>query len=75
MHYGVAGDPAGEERAVALFDDAGEHAPYDDDSWAVIVHTLHDDATLREELTRFGVTVTRSDAQLPVVSLEDSGLL
>lgn len=75
VYSGVAGDPAGDERAVALFDDAGEHAPYDDDGWAVSVHTLHDDAGLHEELARFGVTVTRSDPQLPVVGLKDSGLL
>jgi hypothetical protein len=75
MHHGIAHDPAGAERAVTLFDTAGEHAPYDDTGWTVETRTLHDDEKLHSALRRFGVSVARSDVDLPVVRLEDSGLM
>ena len=75
VHHGIGHDPAGRQRAVTLFDDAGEHPPYDDaDGWRTRVHRLHDDAPLREALKTFGIDVLRSDPQLPVVPLDDTGL-
>lgn len=76
LHHGIQHDPEGRLRAVTLFDAAGEHAPYEDeDGWAVQIRTLHDDDRLVLALHRYGVTVMRSDVYLPVVPLEDSGLL
>lgn len=73
---GVRHDPTGRLRAVTLFDLAGDHAPYDDDAgWAGERKDLHTDAALRTALARYGVQVTRSDVQLPVVALADSGPL
>jgi hypothetical protein len=75
LHHGVQHDPAGRLRAVTLFDEAGEHPPYGDaDGWAAEVHTVHDDDDLHLALHRYGVSVMRSDVQLPVVPLEESGL-
>ena len=76
LHHGIQHDPEGRLRAVTLFDAAGQHAPYgDDQGWAAETHTLHDDDRLLIGLQRYGVTVLRSDVQLPVVSLDDSGLV
>lgn len=76
VHHGIAHDPAGRHRAVTLFDDTGEHAPYDDaEGWRPTVHHLRDDARLRGALAGFGIEVLRSDPQLPVVPLEETGLL
>jgi hypothetical protein len=76
LHHGIQHDPEGRLRAVTLFDAEGEHAPYeDDDGWAVQIRTLHDDDRLMMALHRYGVAVMRSDVYLPVVPLEDSGLL
>lgn len=75
LHSGVAHDPAGRLRAVTLFDAAGEHPPYDSPSeWPVQLRTLHDDEVLHRQLRRYGIEVAPSDVQLPVVTLEDSGL-
>ena len=75
LHHGIQHDPAGRLRAVTLFDQAGEHAPFGDaEGWAPTVHTLHDDAALIAALGRYGIRVLRSDVQLPVVRLEDLGL-
>jgi hypothetical protein len=76
IHHHVQHDPRGRERAVVLLDTAGEHPPYGaEEQWVPTVRTLHDDERLHRELARFGLTVTRSDVQLPVVSLHDSGLV
>ncbi len=73
---GVRHDPTGRLRAVTLFDTAGDHPPYDDaEGWVGERTPLHHDAALRSALSRYGIRVTRSDPQLPVVPLEDSGLL
>ncbi len=73
---GVRHDPTGRLRAVTLFDLAGDHAPYDDEAgWAGERKALHTDMALRTALGRYGIRVTRSDVQLLVVALEDSGLL
>jgi hypothetical protein len=76
LHSGISHDPAGRLRAVTLFDAAGEHAPYDSPSeWPAQLRTLHDDEVLHRQLARYGIEVARSDVQLPVVPLENSGLM
>jgi hypothetical protein len=75
LRAGVQHDPTGQLRGVVLFDDAGEHAPYDDDAgWSCTVRPLLDDPAVHRALASHGITVT-ADPTLPVVSLEDSGLL
>lgn len=69
-------DPTGRLRTATLFDQAGTHAPYGDDTgWAGTQHELHTDAALRAALGRYDVTVTRSDPSVPVIRLDESGLL
>jgi hypothetical protein len=76
LHHGTQHDPEGRLRAVTLFDTSGEHPPYEDaKGWATQTRTLHDDDRLIVALQRYGVTVMRSDVHLPVVPLEESGLL
>ncbi|MDX6230926.1 MAG: hypothetical protein QOI76_4316 [Frankiales bacterium] len=75
LHHGISHDPAGRLRAVTLLDQAGQHLPFDDPQWLGQVATLHDDAKLHRALARFGITVSRSDVMLPIVTLDDSGLL
>lgn len=75
-HQGVQHDPAGRQRAVALFDRAGQHPPYDDpEGWTVEVFELADDGALSAELAAYGIEVIRSDPQLPVVDLDDTDLI
>ncbi len=75
LHVGVQHDPTGGLRSVALFDRAGVHAPYGDDgAWVWSSVALVDSADARACLAAHGITVT-AGADLPVVSLEDSGLL
>lgn len=74
LRCGVQHDPTGRLRGVALFDQAGEHLPYDEPGWTHTEHPLVDDAATRSVLAAHGITVT-SDPDLPVVRLEDSGLL
>lgn len=71
---GVSHDPTGRLRAVALFDDAGEHVPYDDPAWTHTSHPLDEDPKVRAALAAHGITVTLAP-DLPVVALEDSGLV
>lgn len=74
LRCGLQHDPTGHLRGVALFDDAGAHPPYDDEAgWAVTQVPLHEDAASRAALAAHGITVT-VDPELPLVSLEDSGL-
>lgn len=72
-HHGIAHDPAGRLRAVTLFDRAGAHLPYDDEAWQHDVEPL-DVPDVRAALRRHGITVTRSDPELPFVALDDAGL-
>jgi hypothetical protein len=75
VHHGIQHDPSGSERAVALFDHAGEHSPYDDvEGWATTSHELADDDELRGQLAAYGIEVVRSDPQLPEIGLDESGL-
>lgn len=73
-YHGIAHDPAGRLRAVTLFDRAGAHAPYDDDTWRHDVEPL-DGPDVRAVLRRYGITVTRGDPELPFIPLDDAGLL
>ena len=76
LFHAIRHDPTGRLRAVTLFDKAGPHAPYGDEhGWAGTVHALDSDAALRAALRRYGITVERSDPALPIVSVDDSGLL
>ncbi len=76
LFHGVQHDPTGRLRSVTLFDTAGAHPPLDDhDGWAHTDHDLHDDRALLAGLSRYGITVTRSDPDFPVVTLDDSGLI
>jgi hypothetical protein len=76
LHAGIAHDPTGRQRSVALFDVAGEHSPYGDHAgWRANVRTLHDDDALLSALARYGIRATRSDVDLPIVPLDESGLL
>lgn len=69
-------DPTGRLRTVTLFDQAGAQAPYGDDTgWAGTRHDVHTDPALRAALGRYDVTVTRSDPNIPLVRLDESGLL
>ena len=68
-------DPTGRLRGVTLFDRAGAHLPYDSAAWTGLSCSMHDDAALRAGLARYALTVERSDPDLPVLTLEDSGLL
>jgi len=76
LFHTVRHDPTGRLRAVTLFDKAGPHPPYgDDQGWNGTQHDLHNDPALRAALRRYGITVERSDPALPIVPLQDSGLL
>lgn len=76
LYHGIQHDPSGRLRAVTLLDTAGAHPPYDDPAgWAPSTHGLHDDEDLLRRLARFGIHVTRSDPQLPVTPLDDTGLV
>lgn len=76
VQYPAAHDPTGRSRSVAVFGPAGGHLPFEDPAWSGgEVSTLHDDEQLRVALRRFGIMVTTSDVQLPMVELGESGLL
>lgn len=76
LFHGMQHDSTGRLRAVTLFDKAGRHPPYGDAAgWRTTRHQLHTDTGLRMALGRYGITVTRSDPNLPVLALGDSGLL
>lgn len=76
LFHGIQHDPSGRLRGVSLFDTAGAHPPLDDAvGWAHTDHDLHTDAAITAGLARYGITVTRSDPDLPVVPLDESGLV
>lgn len=64
IYAGVAHDPRGQLRAVALFDRAGPNAPSHGGSWRWRARRIDDDATLKAALKRYGVHV-REPGQLP----------
>ncbi len=72
LYSGVQHDPAGQLRAVTLFDSQGEHAPYDDpDGWPHTSHSIADDAALLDALSSFGVHVAESELAVRYVALEE----
>jgi hypothetical protein len=76
IQHGIQHDPTGRLRAITLFDEAGDHPPYNDpDRWPATLSTCHDDPELRKALRRYGLSILRDDVALPVISLPDSGLL
>lgn len=75
LHAPLRHDPTGRLRGVTLFDEAGAHLPYDDGAWAGTSEPLHDDTALRAALRRYAIVIERSDPDLPVVGLDESGLL
>ncbi|MGI8822786.1 MAG: RES domain-containing protein [Acidimicrobiia bacterium] len=76
LFHGLQHDPTGRLRGVTLFDTGGAHPPLDDhDGWRHTDHRLHHDPALVAGLARYGIAVARSDPDLPVVTLDDSGLL
>ena len=76
LFHGIGHDPTVRLRGLTLFDKAGEHPPYDDAAgWRATRHAVHNDSQLRATLGRYGLTVTRSDPSLPLIRLDDSGLL
>jgi len=64
IYSGVAHDPSGRLRAVALFDQAGGHAPTLGGRWRWTGRRLDADEDLERALQRFGITV-RDPGQLP----------
>lgn len=75
LHHGIANDPSGRLRAVSLFDRSGEHSPYDDRRWTHRSREIAGDTALISALATWGIEVVPSDPELPVVDLEDSGLV
>lgn len=73
-YSGIAHDPAGRLRAITLFDSAGAHLPYDDEAWRHELEPL-DVPAVHAALSRYGITVTRSDPELAFVTLDDTGLV
>lgn len=75
LFAGIQHDPSGRLRGVALFDAAGEHAPYDDPAaWPWTAHELHGDPAVVRALARFEIRVTRTDAQLTLTDLRSIDL-
>lgn len=64
LYAGLAHDPSGRLRTIALFDHTGVHPPTAGGTWEHTISTLHDDNALHAELARYGVDV-RGPGQLP----------
>lgn len=64
IYAGVAQDPRGQLRAVALFDQQGHHPPSHGGRWHYRSSPIADDAALERALARYGVVV-RESGQLP----------
>ncbi|MDT8408043.1 MAG: RES family NAD+ phosphorylase [Wenzhouxiangellaceae bacterium] len=63
VYAGIAHDPRGQLRAVALFDQAGDHAPTHGKTWHWRGHPIESDHALQQALMRYGVQV-REPGQL-----------
>jgi hypothetical protein len=57
VYGGIAHDPSGRLRSVALFDHSGAHPPTTGGPWTCCTTTLDDDQRLLAGLARYGVTV------------------
>lgn len=64
LYSGVAHDPSGRLRGIALFDHAGAHPPTVGGAWTYTMASIHDDERLIMSLKRYGVTV-RDPGVLP----------
>lgn len=64
LYSGVAHDPSGRLRGIALFDHAGAHPPTVGGPWTYALATIHNDEQLITSLSRYGVTV-RDPGVLP----------
>lgn len=64
VYGGIAHDPSGRLRSVALFDHSGAHPPTMGGPWSYRTTTLDDDQQLLASLARYGVTV-RDPGVLP----------
>lgn len=64
VYGGIAHDPSGRLRGVALFDHSGAHPPTIGGPWSHRTTTLDDDQRLLASLARYGVTV-RDPGVLP----------
>lgn len=64
VYAGIAHDPRGQLRAIALFDHAGEHPPTPGKTWHWRGRRLDDDRTLKQGLARYGIQI-REPGQLP----------
>ena len=68
---GLQHDTTGRLRGATLFDDAGDHFPYGDSSWAWAERTLADDASTIKGLRRYGIVVIGA-VDPPFTSLADA---
>ncbi len=76
VHYAASHDNTLESRSVALFDAHDEHIPRSvGGPWDYEVVDLTDNSDLYQALGAFGISVEPKPTTLPVVSLEESGLL
>jgi hypothetical protein len=66
VYSGIAHDPSGRLRSVALFDYSGAHPPTLGGPWTYHTKTLDDDEELLANLSRYGVNV-RDPGVLPYV--------
>lgn len=64
VYAGLAHDPRGQLRMVALFDQHGDHPPSHGGRWHYRTQSIADDAGLERALARYGVSV-REAGQLP----------
>jgi len=64
VYAGVAHDPRGHLRMVALFDQQGDHPPSHGGHWRYRSSPIADDSALEQALARYGVKV-REPGQLP----------
>ena len=71
---GLQHDPTGRLRGVSLFDEAGEHPPYDDPGWEWDAHGLADDTAVVAGLGRYGIEVIEA-VDPPLQSLAAAGIL
>lgn len=70
VYGGMAHDPSGRLRSVALFDHSGTHPPTMGGPWSYRTTTLDDDRQLLASLARYGVTV-RDPGVLPYTDPTD----
>lgn len=75
LHHGIQHDPSGRLRGVTLFGDAGDEPPSPAGDWDYADHELAGDEVIVDGLRQYNVAVVTSQPDLPVVPLEQSGLL